>query len=172
MRELECVHTCSRSCLSLWSWDSSCLLWSSSICIRASRRPLCCRSNLASAISSASRVHCGDTGSISGGDGSGERPFLSCVFFRRSYSACSFLHRWTEMRSLPTTSSGSGPGTDGFEWGQWTFQPDYLTQSWRVRRSLSNGKGSNFKNKGDVQSYSRYRGWVDEPYHETMGTIC
>lgn len=83
--------TCSSSCLSRCSCDSSCLLWSSSICIRASSRPLCCRSSLASAISSASRALCGDTGSISGGDGSGDRPFLSWAFFRRSYSDCSFL---------------------------------------------------------------------------------
>jgi len=83
--------TCSSSCLSRCSWDSSCLLWSSSICIRASRRPLCCRSSLASAMSSASRALCGDAGSISGGDGSGDSPFLSWAFFSRSYSDCSFL---------------------------------------------------------------------------------
>lgn len=90
------VYTCSSSCLSRCSWDSSCLLWSSSICIRASSRPLCCRSSFASAMSSASRALCGDTGSISGGDGSGDRPFLSWAFFRRSYSDCSFLQRQTD----------------------------------------------------------------------------
>lgn len=37
-----------------WSWDSSCLLCSSSMCMRASRRPLCCRNSLASANRSAS----------------------------------------------------------------------------------------------------------------------
>ena len=47
--------TCSSSCLSLCSWASSCLLWSSSICMRASSRPLCCLRSLASAIISASR---------------------------------------------------------------------------------------------------------------------
>lgn len=83
--------TCSSSCLSLCSCDSSCLLWSSRICILASRRPLCWRSSLASAMSSASRGLCGETGIISGGDGSGDRPLWSCCCFRRSYSACRFL---------------------------------------------------------------------------------
>ncbi|TNN46370.1 hypothetical protein EYF80_043430 [Liparis tanakae] len=57
------------------------------ICMRASRRPLCCRSSLASAMSSASRALCGDAGSISGGDGSGDSPFLSWAFFSRAVSA-------------------------------------------------------------------------------------
>lgn len=82
---------CSSSCLSLCSCDSSCLLWSSRICILASRRPLCWRSSLASAISSASRGLCGETGIISGGDGSGDNPLWSCCCFKRSYSACKFL---------------------------------------------------------------------------------
>lgn len=84
---------CSSSCLSLCSCDSSCLLWSSSICILASRRPLCWRSSLASAMSSASRGLCGETGIISGGDGSGDSPLWSCCCFKRSYSACKFLLR-------------------------------------------------------------------------------
>lgn len=83
--------TCSSSCLSLCSCDSSCLLWSSRICILASRRPLCWRSSLASAMSSASRGLCGETGIISGGDGSGDSPLWSCCCFKRSYSACKFL---------------------------------------------------------------------------------
>lgn len=95
------MRTCSSSCRSRCSWDSSCLLWSSRICIRASSRPLCWRSSLASAMSSASRALWGDTGSISGGDGSGERPFLSWAFFRRSYSDCNFLRReWRGWKFL------------------------------------------------------------------------
>lgn len=82
---------CSNSCLSLCSCDSSCLLWSSRICILASRRPLCWRSNFASAMSSASRGLCGEMGIISGGDGSGDSPLWSCCCFSRSYSACRFL---------------------------------------------------------------------------------
>lgn len=39
----------SRSCLKRCSWASSCRLWSSSICIRASNLPLCCRKSFASA---------------------------------------------------------------------------------------------------------------------------
>lgn len=46
--------TCSSSSLSRRSWDSSCLLWSSRICIRVSRRVLCCRRTRASARSSSS----------------------------------------------------------------------------------------------------------------------
>jgi len=104
--------TCSSSCLSLCSCDSSCLLWSSSICILASRRPLCWRSSLASAMSSASRGLCGETGTISGGDGSGDSPLWSCCCFKRSYSACKFLLRsnvevkalrsWTGLCRLPS----------------------------------------------------------------------
>lgn len=42
-------------------------------------------------MSSASRGLCGETGIISGGDGSGDRPLWSCCCFKRSYSACRFL---------------------------------------------------------------------------------
>lgn len=82
--------TCSSSCRSRWSWDSSCLLWSSKICILASSRPLCCLRSFASAISSeSSDVWWGDT-TESGGEPTG-RPLLKCCSFSCSYSTCRFL---------------------------------------------------------------------------------
>ena len=81
--------TCSSSCLSLISWASSCLLWSSKICIRASSRPLCCRNSLASATISWSRLF---SPSLSSRVYMGECSKLSCCACRkRSYSTCRFL---------------------------------------------------------------------------------
>lgn len=107
--------TCSSSCLSLCSCDSSCLLWSSRICILASRRPLCWRSSLASAMSSASRGLCGETGIISGGDGSGDSPLWSCCCFKRSYSACKFLLR--SIKVVKTLWSQTGWCRLSSAWG-------------------------------------------------------
>lgn len=82
---------CSSSCRSRWSWDSNCLLWSSNICILASRRPLCCLRSLASAMSSASSEACwGDT-TESGGDARGFIPLRRCCSFSCSYSICRLL---------------------------------------------------------------------------------
>lgn len=88
---LSSVHsTCSSSCRSRWSWDSSCLLWSSKICILASSLPLCCLRSFASAISSeSSDVWWGDT-TESGGEPTGS-PLLRCWSFSCSYSTCKFL---------------------------------------------------------------------------------
>lgn len=88
-----CFQTCNSSSLSLWSCDSNCLLWSSSICMRVSRRLLCCLSTRASARSSSSccprgkpkpempSTSCGVAAAAS-----------SCFHFSRRYSPCSILH--------------------------------------------------------------------------------
>lgn len=92
----QCTSTCSSSCRSRWSWDSSCLLWSSNICILASKRPLCCLRSLASAMSSASSEACwGDT-TESGGDARGFIPLRRCCSFSCSYSICRLLVYWKE----------------------------------------------------------------------------
>lgn len=77
-----CVTWCS-SCRSRYSCDSSCLLWSSSICMRASSRPLCCRRSLASANRSAS----------SGAPLTAAAPVLDwpCCWRNCSYSLCRVL---------------------------------------------------------------------------------
>ena len=83
-----CPLTWSSSWRSLWSCASSCRLWSSSTCIRASRRPLCWRSSLASAKSSESRfwgVPSGETSPL------GWRRSWSRSAFSRSYSSWSSL---------------------------------------------------------------------------------
>lgn len=95
------ILTCSRSSLSLWSCDSSCLLWSSRICIRVSKRLLCCRRTRASARSSSS---CWSSGELNP-----ERPSTSCgaaaaasscFHLSRRYSLCSILH----SHSIQTSS--------------------------------------------------------------------
>lgn len=72
--------TSSSSCRNLCNCASSCRLWSSSICMRASSRPLCCRSNRASATMSPPPPLLNSSGVLSG------VPLL----LRRSYSACSW----------------------------------------------------------------------------------
>lgn len=86
--------TWSKSCLNLCSWASSCLLWSSSMRIRASSLPLCCLSNLASATISASRLAAAS---------SSDRGWLLSLelwaWHNRSYSAWRFLAKQTHFQS-------------------------------------------------------------------------
>lgn len=92
--------TCSSSCRRRWSWDSSCLLWSSKICILASSLPLCCLRSFASAISSeSSDVWWGDT-IDSGGEPTGN-PLRRCWSFSCSYSTCRFLIQKEGETELP-----------------------------------------------------------------------
>ena len=84
------ILTWSSSCRNRCSCASSCRLWSSRICMRASRRPLCWRSSLASAIISESRE------SMSRSSGSIRPGATTCSLwacFKRSYSTCRFLCR-------------------------------------------------------------------------------
>lgn len=74
-------HTCSSSSLSLCSCDSSCLLWSSRICMRVSRRLLCCRRIRASASSSSFRGSCTDSGEPEAKVG--DSTASSCCHFKR-----------------------------------------------------------------------------------------
>jgi hypothetical protein len=75
--------TSSNNCLSRWSWASNWRLWSSSICIRASNRPLCWRNSFASA----SKSHSGGLGPPGRcADSSGVEPGV-CLDRKRSYSA-------------------------------------------------------------------------------------
>lgn len=78
------LFTWCRSCRRRWSCDSSCLLCSSRMCIRASRRPLCCRSSLASARRSASSGWAAGP-SASHGPPAGA-PRWPCCSFSCSYS--------------------------------------------------------------------------------------
>lgn len=99
--------TCSSSSLSLRSWDSSCLLWSSRICMRVSRRVLCCLRTRASARSSSSccppavgEPRPSSPASVSMGTDAAS----SCFHLRRLYSLCSTLraHRGqTGKKSQP-----------------------------------------------------------------------
>jgi len=75
--------TSSSNCRSRWSWASNWQLWSSRICMRASNRPLCSRSNLASANMSQSGG-LGPPGRCE--DPSGVEPGV-CLACKRSYSA-------------------------------------------------------------------------------------
>lgn len=86
--------TCSSSSLSRRSWDSSCLLWSSRICIRVSRRVLCWRRTRASAKSSSSccpptvgEPRPSSPASVSIGTDAAS----SCFHLSRLYSLCSTL---------------------------------------------------------------------------------
>lgn len=88
------MFTWSSSCLRRCNWASSCLLWSSNTCIRASKRPLCWRSSFASAKSSES-LFCGPPGEASLSEGG---PFWSLIDFSRSYSSWRSLLRATEKR--------------------------------------------------------------------------
>lgn len=90
------VTWCS-SCRRRWSWDSSCLLCSSKMCMRASSRPLCCRSSLASARRSASSGWA-DEPSDSQGPPAGV-PRCPCCSFSCSYSLCSVLNENREQIS-------------------------------------------------------------------------
>lgn len=92
----EYTFTCSSSWRSRWSWDSNCLLWSSKICILASRRPLCCLRSLASAMSSASSGACWGETMESGGDARGLIPLRRCCSFSCSYSICRLLVYWRQ----------------------------------------------------------------------------
>lgn len=83
------LRTCSSSSLSRCSWDSSCLLWSSRICMRVSRRLLCCRRMRASARSSSLR----GSGTSSGEPVAklGDSTASSCCHFKRLSSPCRIL---------------------------------------------------------------------------------
>lgn len=81
---------------SLRSCDSSCLLWSSKICMRVSRRVLCCRRTRASARSSSScwPPAAGEPGPPSPASVSmGSDAASSCFHLRRRYSLWSTLSR-------------------------------------------------------------------------------
>ena len=87
-------RTCSRSSLSRCSCDSSCLLWSSRICMRVSRRVLCCRRTRASARSSSSCCPSavGEPAPSSPASVSmGTDAASSCFHLSRLYSPCSTL---------------------------------------------------------------------------------
>lgn len=85
----KCESTWCRSCRRRCSWDSSCLLCSSRMCMRASNRPLCWRSSLASANRSASS---GWLKEVSDSHWpTVEAPRWPCCSFSWSYSLCSNL---------------------------------------------------------------------------------
>lgn len=73
--------TCRSSSLKRCSWDSSCLLWSSRICMRVSRRLLCCRRIRASARSSSLQWSC--VASAVPSAKAGASAASSCCHFRR-----------------------------------------------------------------------------------------
>jgi len=86
--------TCSSSSLSLQSWDSSCLLWSSRICMRVSRRVLCCRRTRASARSSSSCCPPSEGEPVPSSPASvsmGTAAVSSCFHLSLLYSLCSTL---------------------------------------------------------------------------------
>lgn len=94
--------TCSSSSLSRCSWDSSCLLWSSRICMRVSRRLLCCRRIRASARSSSLHGSCMDSGELVAKVG--DSTASSCCHFKRLSSPWRILrdslrqHHHSEIR--------------------------------------------------------------------------
>lgn len=96
------VTWCS-SCRRRWSWDSSCLLCSSKMCMRVSSRPLCCRSSLASAKRSASSGWA-EGPSVSQGLPVGV-PRCPCCSLSCSYSLCSVLKKNWEQISEETNVS-------------------------------------------------------------------
>lgn len=91
--------TCSSSSLSRCSWDSSCLLWSSRICMRVSRRLLCCRRIRASARSSSLRGSCTDSGELVAKVG--DSTASSCCHFKRLSSP------WRILQGSPGQSHHS-----------------------------------------------------------------
>lgn len=91
------LRTCSSSSLSRCSWDSSCLLWSSRICMRVSRRLLCCRRIRASARSSSLRGSCTDSGEPVAKVG--DSTASSCCHFKRLSSP------WRILQGSPGQSN-------------------------------------------------------------------
>jgi len=85
----KCSFTWWRSCRRRWSWDSSCLLCSSRMCMRPSSRPLCCRSSLASARRSASSGWAKEPSESQGLPAGAPR--WPCCSFSCSYSFCRLL---------------------------------------------------------------------------------
>lgn len=113
--------TCSSSSLSLRSCDSSCLLWSSRICMRVSRRVLCCRRTRASARSSSSCCPSavGEPGPPSPASVSmGTDAASSCFHLSLLYSPCSTLrsHRGQMEGKQSGPHVDAAYKTDAHDW--------------------------------------------------------
>lgn len=89
LKQMLCCVTWCSNCRRRWSWDSSCLLCSSRMCMRASSRPLCCRRSLASANRSASSTWLKESSDSHWPPV--EAPCLPCCSLSWSYSPCKVL---------------------------------------------------------------------------------